>query len=32
VARVLDQFGIPADFAKRWDGKLGRPDSVKRVK
>ncbi len=22
VARVLDQFGIPADFAKRWDGKL----------
>lgn len=20
VARVLDQFGIPADFARRWDG------------
>jgi 4-hydroxy-3-polyprenylbenzoate decarboxylase len=22
VARVLDQFGIPAPFAKRWDGQL----------
>lgn len=22
VARVLDQFGIPADFAKRWDGTM----------
>src|SRR6266436_1226792 len=22
VARVLDQFGIPAPFAKRWDGHL----------
>src|SRR3990170_4472660 len=32
VARVLDQFGIAADFAKRWDGQLARPDSVKRVK
>lgn len=32
VARVLDQFGIPADFAKRWDGNLSRPDPVKRVK
>jgi len=32
VARVLDQFGIPADFAKRWDGQLGRPDAVKRIK
>ena len=32
VARVLDQFGIPADFAKRWDGKLSHPESVKRVK
>ncbi len=32
VARVLDQFGIPADFAKRWDGQLSRPDAVKRVK
>jgi len=32
VARVLDQFGIAADFAKRWDGQLSRPDAVKRVK
>ena len=23
VARVLDQFGIDAAFARRWDGKLG---------
>jgi 4-hydroxy-3-polyprenylbenzoate decarboxylase len=22
VARVLDQFGIEADFAKRWDGHM----------
>ncbi len=22
VARVLDQFGLPADFARRWDGRL----------
>jgi 4-hydroxy-3-polyprenylbenzoate decarboxylase len=22
VARVLDQFGISAPFAKRWDGKM----------
>ena len=22
VARVLDQFGISADFARRWDGKM----------
>jgi 4-hydroxy-3-polyprenylbenzoate decarboxylase len=22
VARVLDQFGIAARFAKRWDGKM----------
>src|SRR3972149_6687652 len=29
VARVMDQFGIPADFAQRWDGTLGRPGSVK---
>lgn len=28
VARVLDQFGIPAEFAKRWDGKMGRPGAV----
>lgn len=22
VARVLDQFGIPADFARRWEGQM----------
>ncbi len=22
VARTMDQFGLPADFAKRWDGKM----------
>ena len=22
VARVLDQFGLPADFARRWDGHM----------
>ncbi len=22
VARVLDQFGLPADFAQRWDGQM----------
>ncbi|TAK47330.1 MAG: UbiX family flavin prenyltransferase [Xanthobacteraceae bacterium] len=22
VARILDQFGIPADFARRWEGKM----------
>jgi len=22
VARVLDQFGLPADFAKRWEGQM----------
>lgn len=32
VARVLDQFGIPADFAKRWDGQMSHPDSVRRGK
>jgi 4-hydroxy-3-polyprenylbenzoate decarboxylase len=32
VARVLDQFGIAADFAKRWDGQMSHPDSVRRVK
>jgi len=31
VARVLDQFGIPADFAKRWDGKMIRPDTVRKL-
>jgi 4-hydroxy-3-polyprenylbenzoate decarboxylase len=37
VARVLDQFGIPAPFAKRWDGHMenrhksegGRQDGVR---
>ena len=28
VARVLDQFGIPADFAKRWDGRMNRPGAL----
>ena len=32
VSRALDQFDISADFAKRWDGQLRRPDAVKRVK
>jgi flavin prenyltransferase len=32
VARVLDQFGIDAAFAKRWDGKMGRPATVRRLK
>lgn len=32
VARVLDQFGISAEFAKRWDGKMGRPDSPVELK
>lgn len=29
VARVLDQFGIEAPFAKRWDGKMHHPGSPK---
>jgi 4-hydroxy-3-polyprenylbenzoate decarboxylase len=29
VARVLDQFGIPARFAKRWDGKMKTASEVK---
>ncbi len=32
VARVLDQFDIDAQFAKRWDGKMDRPDTVRRLK
>jgi 4-hydroxy-3-polyprenylbenzoate decarboxylase len=32
VARVLDQFGIDASFAKRWDGKMSRPATVRRLK
>jgi len=31
VARVLDQFGIPAEFAKRWDGQMTRPDAVREL-
>jgi len=31
VARVLDQFGIPAEFARRWDGRMTRPDSVREL-
>jgi flavin prenyltransferase len=32
VARVLDQFGISAEFAKRWDGKMRRPKSAAKLK
>jgi len=32
VARVLDQFDIPAEFAKRWDGQMDRADAVRRLK
>ena len=32
VARVLDQFDVDAAFAKRWDGKLSRPATVRRLK
>lgn len=32
VARVLDQFGVDAAFAKRWDGKMSRPATVRRLK
>lgn len=31
VARVLDQFGISADFAKRWDGVMSRPDALRKL-
>ena len=30
VARVLDQFGIPAEFAKRWDGKMDHTSAAQR--
>jgi 4-hydroxy-3-polyprenylbenzoate decarboxylase len=30
VARALDQFGITAEFAKRWDGKMERANTVQR--
>ncbi|WP_292935182.1 UbiX family flavin prenyltransferase [Noviherbaspirillum sp.] len=29
VARILDQFSIPVDFAQRWNGEMGKPSSVK---
>ena len=29
VARVLDQFGIDAEFAKRWDGHMERGSAVR---
>jgi 4-hydroxy-3-polyprenylbenzoate decarboxylase len=32
VARVLDQFDIDAGIAKRWDGKMARPASVRRLR
>ena len=32
VARVLDQFGIDAEFAKRWDGQMGHSSGVRRLK
>ncbi|MFO1361886.1 MAG: UbiX family flavin prenyltransferase [Burkholderiales bacterium] len=32
VARVLDQFGIDASFAKRWDGKMSRSAPVRPLK
>lgn len=32
VARVLDQFGIDAEFAKRWDGQMERGNAVRRLK
>lgn len=32
VARVLDQFGIDAEFAKRWDGQMDRGNAVQRLK
>ncbi len=30
VARLLDQFGIEADFAKRWSGEMHRESAVRR--
>lgn len=32
VARVLDQFGIEAEFARRWDGKMDRSAALHRLK
>jgi 4-hydroxy-3-polyprenylbenzoate decarboxylase len=25
VARILDQFSVPVDFANRWDGRMQTP-------
>jgi flavin prenyltransferase len=30
VARMLDQFGIEADFAKRWSGEMRRESTARR--
>ena len=32
VARVLDQFGIDAQFARRWDGRMDHTQAVRRLK
>ena len=31
VARVLDQFGIDSEFARRWDGKMAHARPVRRI-
>lgn len=31
VARALDQFGIRADFAKRWDGRASRAPALRKT-
>ena len=31
VARVLDQFGIDSEFARRWDGKMAHAGPVRRI-
>jgi len=31
VARALDQFGVPADFAKRWDGRMREPGALRQL-
>ncbi|MCC6379228.1 MAG: UbiX family flavin prenyltransferase [Burkholderiales bacterium] len=31
VARVLDQFGVTAEFARRWDGKMSHASPVRRI-
>ncbi|MDH4191400.1 MAG: UbiX family flavin prenyltransferase [Betaproteobacteria bacterium] len=32
VARVLDQFGIDAEFARRWDGEMARAGDVRHLR